>query len=201
MSPALQGRFLTTGPPGTSPQSVYLNVQEIAYSPPFKLILLTHTEPPFFPPSGNLENLASASFGAKLKTRVHVCVYVCACVCVCMCVCVYGGSYTQSSVKLLVKCGQIVNQVGIKEGVPPRSRMTGSSKLIQGVSLRRHGCCPAANMWPWSFSLGMCQGHPSDSSIRSILLSLTNQSTLQSVRVLTSVVSGCGVDSVGFNSV
>ena len=48
---------------------------------------------------------------------------VCVCVCVCVCVYVYGGSYTQSSVKLLVKCGQIVNRVGIKEGVPPRGRI------------------------------------------------------------------------------
>ena len=45
------------------------------------------------------------------------------CVCMCVCVYVYGGSYTQSSVKLLVKCGQIVNRVGIKEGVPTRGRI------------------------------------------------------------------------------
>ena len=104
--------------------------------------------------------------------------------CVCMCVCVFGGSYTQSSVKLLVKQEQIVNRAGIKEGVPLRGRITGISKLIQGVSLRRHGCCPAANMWPGVPPWGCVQD--TSPSIRSILLSLTNQSSLQSMRVLTS---------------
>ena len=158
-------------------------MQEIAHPPSQADFINSHQASIFSFSSGNLGNSASVNFGAKLKMRVHACV--------CMCVCVFGGPYTQSSVKLLAKREQTVNQVGIKEGVPLRGRITGTSKLIQGVSLRRHGCCPAANV-ALEFLLGdvsrtpvrlIHQKHPalSDQSEHSAVCEGTDLSRSQAV--------------------